>query len=184
MSIDGIYFNLEIFTCSANRFLSTLSAFVLLLCVEVEVVCVKEEMYLINCIGGQCVIKIASVTLLFPVCVWRYSLSWITWTAAKAPLMLTGRVSLTRTLARSLQTCLHEHVASALRHSHRCGDVIRVLMRDYSDITGTAAKLNLLAPPCACGGLGRLVTCPGCTQPLAPCQLGLAPVPCAATLTG
>lgn len=41
------------------------------------------------------------------------------------------------------------HVASALTHSHQCNDVIRVLMRDYSDITGTAAKLNLLAPPCA-----------------------------------
>lgn len=29
------------------------------------------------------------------------------------------------------------------------GDVIRVLMRDYYDITGTSAKLNLLAAPCA-----------------------------------
>lgn len=28
-------------------------------------------------------------------------------------------------------------------------------MRDYSDITGTAAKLNLLASPCACGALQR-----------------------------
>lgn len=40
-------------------------------------------------------------------------------------------------------------VASALTHSHQCNDVIRVLIRDYSDITRMAAKLNLLASPCA-----------------------------------
>lgn len=48
---------------------------------------------------------------------------------------------------------LHTHVASALTDSHQCGDVIRALMRDYSDITGSGAKLNLLASPCARGAL-------------------------------
>ena len=32
-------------------------------------------------------------------------------------------------------------------------------MRDYSDITGTAAKLNLLASPCACGALQLELVC-------------------------
>lgn len=44
-------------------------------------------------------------------------------------------------------------MASALTYSQQRGDVIRVLMRDYSDITGTAAKLSLLASPCAWGAL-------------------------------
>lgn len=102
-------------------------------------------------------IKIASLTVVFPVCVLRNSLTWITWTAARTPFALTGRVSLSHThipyILYRLFELLHKHVASALTHSHQWGDVIRVLMRDYSDITGTAAKLNLLASPCACGAL-------------------------------
>lgn len=49
--------------------------------------------------------------------------------------------------------CTHKFESSALTHSQQRSDVIRVLMRDYSDITGTAAKLNLLASPCAWGAL-------------------------------
>lgn len=44
---------------------------------------------------------------------------------------------------------LHTYTHLSSRR-HRWSDVIRVLMEDYSDITGTAAKLNLLASPCAC----------------------------------
>lgn len=46
----------------------------------------------------------------------------------------------------------HLH-SPGLAHFHRCDDVIGVLVRTYSDITGATAKLNLLAPPCACGAL-------------------------------
>lgn len=43
---------------------------------------------------------------------------------------------------------LHLHFPG-LAQFHRCDDVIGVLVRTYSDITGSAAKLNLLAAPCA-----------------------------------
>lgn len=77
---------------------------------------------------------------------------------ARTPSVPAGRASLslplvcacsrTQTHARSLRVP-HWHVTSALAHFHQSDDVIRALMRDYSDITGNAAKLNLLASPCA-----------------------------------
>lgn len=94
------------------------------------------------------------------VCVLRNSLTWITWAAVRAPLVLTGRASLSFSFANAqtyvshrrrhtLSKVPHRHVTSAFTHFHQSDDVIKALMRDYSDITGNIAKLNLLASPCA-----------------------------------
>lgn len=94
------------------------------------------------------------------------SLTWITWPALRAPSALTGRAFLSLT---------HTHIHTAQRHTHtfQCSPLAcdfssrtlspvwwchQGLMRDYSDITGTAAKLNLLVSPCACSAL-RLELC-------------------------
>lgn len=102
-------------------------------------------------------IKVANVTGVFPVFVLKNRLTWITWSAVRASLALTARASLSDTHTHTRIYILHwrKHALwlQALMHSHQCSDVIRVLIRDYSDITGTAAKLNLLASPCACGAL-------------------------------
>lgn len=100
-------------------------------------------------------IKVANVTRVFPVFVLKNRLTWITWSAVRASLALTARASLSDTHTRIYILHWRKHALwlQALMHSHQCSDVIRVLIRDYSDITGTAAKLNLLASPCACGAL-------------------------------
>lgn len=104
-----------------------------------------------NCMGQHS----TTWTGVFP-CVdilWN-SLTWITWSLLWGlprgrP---AGRASLsfphTQTHAHSRRVP-HRHVTSALTHFHQSNDVIKALMRDYSDITGKAAKLNLLASPCA-----------------------------------
>lgn len=74
--------------------------------------------------------------------------------AVRAPSVLAGRASLSFTLKRARTHARsprlpRRHVTSALAHFRRSDDVIKALMRDYSDITGNAAKLNLLASPCA-----------------------------------
>lgn len=73
------------------------------------------------------------------------------------------------------QSDTHTHIHIAQRHTHtvQCSPLAcdfssrtlspvwwchQGLMRDYSDITGTAAKLNLLVSPCACSAL-RLELC-------------------------
>lgn len=112
-------------------------------------------------------INVANATAVFPLCFLCNSLTWITSACGEGtlsshqqgiPLSHTCthiRIAQTHTFSSSPLAC----GLSSLTHSHQHDDVIRVLKGDYSDITEAAAKLNLLASPCACDAL-QMCVCP------------------------
>lgn len=112
----------------------------------------NEQVHLINCMGQHS----TTWTGVFPCGVLWNSLTWITWSLlwglprcqARQGIPSPSRAHTHSTHAHSRRVP-HRHVTSALTHFHQSNDVIKALMRDYSDITGKAAKLNLLASPCA-----------------------------------
>lgn len=106
---------------------------------EVKVVC--DKAYLINGIWGCCIIKVATLTPAFLECVLRNSLTWIT------------RILERCILGAHWQGIPYTHTNMWSKLTQQRGDVMRVLMKDYSDITRATAKLNLLASPCAWGAL-------------------------------
>lgn len=116
--------------------------------------CVNEQVHLINCQGQHS----TTWTGVFPCGVLWNSLTWITWPlwwglprcwpAGHPSPSLKCAHARTPTHARSLYMSLIGMWPQP-SHTFTSDDVIKALMRDYSDITGNAAKLNLLASPCA-----------------------------------